>query len=350
MVKLSLLRALIVVGVMAGMALIDSASIRAAVPTAPANLTSLVNGQTVTLTWTAAANSPTNYVVQAGFASGQTAATFNVGTSTSITASAGAGTYYVRIVAMNAEGISPPSNEVVVVIGCASGVPQNFRVMQKGAEAFLFWMPPSTGGATGYGIQAGLGPNQTIAFFTTPNTSLNATAGSGTYFVRVLATTGCGNGPATPDVEVSFPNNSVRVPDPDPGTFLGMPDVASLVARFAAGDRPTRQNTCPTNRKYDPSPWQDRLVAFLRTYDTRFGYNSKPTRTPADNNGFPVIAAADEITFFAGSGPMEGSPNVYAFDVLISTCGDDDPAIGWRNIAPEPAKWTGAGRFSGDEQ
>jgi hypothetical protein len=349
MVQPSLLRALIAVAMLAGVALIDTASIRAAVPTAPANLVSSVNGQAVTLTWTAAGNAATNYIVQAGFAPGQTAAAFSVGNTTTVTASAGPGTYFVRVVAMNAEGASPPSNEVVIVIGCASGVPQNFRVMQKGAETFLFWMPPSTGVPTGYGIQAGVAPNNTIASFNTTNTTMNAVVGSGTYFLRVFATNGCGNGPATPDVMVSFPNNSVRVADPDPGTFLGMPDVEALVARFAAGDRPTRQNTCPTNRKYDPSPWQDRLIAFLRTYDTRFGYNSKPTRTSVDNNGFPVIAAADEITFFAGSGPMEGSSAVYAFDVLISTCGDDDPAIGWRNIAPEPAKWTGAGRFSGDE-
>jgi hypothetical protein len=269
---------------MAGMALIDSASIRAAVPTAPANLTSLVNGQTVTLTWTAAANSPTNYVVQAGFASGQTAATFNVGTSTSITASAGAGTYYVRIVAMNAEGISPPSNEVVVVIGCASGVPQNFRVMQKGAEAFLFWMPPSTGGATGYGIQAGLGPNQTIAFFTTPNTSLNATAGSGTYFVRVLATTGCGNGPATPDVEVSFPNNSVRVPDPDPGTFLACPmshrwsrDSRQAIVRPVRTHAPRTGNTIPARGRTGWLRSSGRMTPGLAT--TRNRHERRPTTT-----------------------------------------------------------------------
>ena len=63
-----------------------------------------------------------------------------------------------------------------------------------------------------------------------------------------------------------------------------------------------------------------------------------------------MIAAGDELTFFAGSGPMEGSSDVYAFDVLVSTCGSGDPTIGWRNIAPEPAKWTGAGRFTGDEK
>jgi hypothetical protein len=350
MLPLRLLRTLVAVGVTAGVALLDTASIRAAVPTAPTNLTYSVNGPTATLTWTAAANSPTSYILQAGFASGQMVVAFNVGTSTTITASAGPGTYYVRIVATNAEGASPPSNEIVVVIACTPSVPQNFRVMQKGTEAFLFWIAPSTGVPTGYVLEAGLGPTQTLASFATPVTSMNAIVGSGTYFVRLFATSNCSNGPATSDIAVSFPNNSVRVADPNPGTLLGMPDIRALVFRFATGDRPTRENTCPLNRKYVNSPWQDRLVAFLRTYDTRFGYNSKPTRTSADNNGFPVIAAADEITFFAGTGPMEGSSDVHAFDVLVSTCGDGDPTIGWRDIAPEPAKWTGAGRFTGDEK
>src|SRR5687767_7225160 len=235
MLQLPLLRTLVASGVMAGVALLDSASIGAAVPTSPTNLTYSVNGSTATLTWTAAANAPTSYILQAGFASGQTATAFNVGTSTAITASAGPGTYYVRIVAINAEGTSAPSNEVVVVIACTPSAPQNFRVMQRGTEAFLFWRAPNTGIPTGYVIEAGLGPNQTLASFATPVTSMNATVGSGTYFVRLFATSNCTNGPATSDIAVSFPNNSVRVADPDPGTLLGMPDVQALVLRFAAG-------------------------------------------------------------------------------------------------------------------
>jgi hypothetical protein len=132
-----------------------------------------------------------------------------------------------------------------------------------------------------------------------------------------------------------------------------MPDVRTLIQRFAAGDRPTLANSCPTGRKYEPNPWQDRLVAFLRTYDTRFGYNSKPTRGPGDNEGFPVIAAGDEISFFVGAGAAEGSSNVVTIDVLFNHCDvirGGSPEIDYRDISPEPSKWTGAGRFSGDEK
>ncbi len=102
-----------------------------------------------------------------------------------------------------------------------------------------------------------------------------------------------------------------------------------------------------TAARYENNPWQDRIVDRLRQYDTHFGYNAKPTRTPADNNGFPVIAAGDEISFFAGSGNGEGSANVYTFDILSDHCGTNPQQDVFRNIAPEPSIWTGAGRFPG---
>jgi hypothetical protein len=50
---------------------------------------------------------------------------------------------------------------------------------------------------------------------------------------------------------------------------------------------------------------------------------------------------------------MEGSSEVYAIDILFNHCDIErggQPSMTFRNIAPEPAKWTGAGRFAGDEQ
>jgi hypothetical protein len=92
---------------------------------------------------------------------------------------------------------------------------------------------------------------------------MNANVGGGSYSVRVFATSGCGNSPATPDITVAFPSNSVRVADPAPGTLLGMPDVQGLVNRYAAQNRPTIANTCPNGRKYEPNPWLNGLVDFL---------------------------------------------------------------------------------------
>lgn len=327
----------------------------AAVPTAPTNLSATVNGQIVTLTWTAAANSPTQYLLHAGFAPGQTALSVSLDAAqTSFTASAGPGTYYARIYAVNADGTSAASNEITVVITSTCGnpsMPLNLRAMQKGTEIYLFWVRPQLGSPNAYAIQAGVAPGQTIAQFAAPGTTMNTAVGSGTYFARVIATSTCGNGPATPDIAVTFPSSSLRVADPDPGTRLGMPDIDALLHRLANQFPPTLTNSCPNGRKYEPNPWLDFIVAQLRTYDTRFGYNAKPTRTSADNNGFPVIAAGDEITYFRGAGAAQGSPDVYAIDILFNHCDvgrGGDPELTFRDIAPEPAVWTGAGRFAGD--
>ena len=131
-----------------------------------------------------------------------------------------------------------------------------------------------------------------------------------------------------------------------------MPDIQfqvygiNLLVRLNAANRATEANTCPNGRKYEPNPWLNNMVDQLRTYSTRFGYNAKPTRTAVDNNGFPVIAAGDEIAFFHGSGNAQGSPQVYAIDILFGHCGGS-PELTYRDIAPEPAIWTGAGRLLG---
>ena len=324
---------------------------RAAVPTAPTNLTAAVSGLFVTLSWGAAANAPTTYILQAGFAPGETAIEVPLGNTTTFSASAGAGTYYVRVVARNADGTSAPSNEVTVVLtsGClAPSAPLNLRAIVLGTEAFIFWRQPLSGSTTSYTLQAGVAPGQTITAFSTTGTTLNANVAGGVYYVRVIASSPCGNSVASNEIQVAFPSNTVRVADPEPGTSLGMPDVAALVNRIHNENPGLLALQCPNGRKYENNPWQDRIVDRLRQYDTRFGYNGKPTRTAADNGGFPVIAAGDEITFFAGSGPAQGSPAVYAIDVLFGHCGTN-PQVTWRDFTgQEDAFWTGANRFTGD--
>jgi hypothetical protein len=317
-------------------------------------LTAAVSGLFVTLSWDASSNSPTQYVVEAGSAPGQTFFSAPLsGTTTTFSASAGPGTYYVRVVAVNQDGTSAPSNEVTVVLtsGCvAPSAPLNLRAIIRGSEAFVFWRQPLAGAAAGYTLQVGSAPGQTFAQYPTGGTTLNANVGSGTYFLRVVAQSPCGNSVASNELQISFPSNTVRVADPDPGTSLGMPDVGALINRIHLENPGMLAQQCPTGRKYENNPWQDRVVDRLRDFDTRFGYNAKPTRTAADNNGFPVIAAGDEITFFAGAGNAEGSANVYGFDILSDHCGVRPTQDVFRNIAPEPAIWTGAGRFAGDHR
>jgi hypothetical protein len=103
--------------------------------------------------------------------------------------------------------------------------------------------------------------------------------------------------------------------------------------------------SCPNpSSKYTLNPFVTTVVQRLRLIDERFGFNSKPTRGPADNGGAPVVVAGDEIAYHYGSDPPEGSPNVHVVDVLFSHCGT--PSLTWRNFTHgEFARWTGAGLF-----
>jgi hypothetical protein len=332
-------------------------SLRAAVPTAPTNFQAATSGLHVVLTWGAAGNGPTQYILRAGYAPGQTAIEVPLSAaSTTFSASADAGTYYARIVAVNAEGESLPSNEITVVLTntcTAPTPPRNLRAIVAGTEAYVFWTPPAAGTVTTYTLQAGTAPGTTLYQFPTVGTTLNANA-VGTFYIRAVASNACGPSVASNEVEVSLPGNTVRVADPEPGTALGMPDVAALVARIHNENPGLINQSCPRGLKYENNPWQDRIIDRLRQYDTRFGYNGKPTKTTADNGGFPVIAAGDEITFFAGAGTAQGSRAVYAIDMLFSHCAgptDNPPQLYWRDFTgQEDAFWTGAGRFTGDER
>jgi hypothetical protein len=87
-------------------------------PVAPANLRWTRNGSIVTLAWDAPATGilPSRYVIEAGSATGgHDLLVFpTVNNSTSFTASAAVGTYYVRVKGRNNCGDSVASNEVIV--------------------------------------------------------------------------------------------------------------------------------------------------------------------------------------------------------------------------------------------
>ncbi|MGE3191553.1 MAG: hypothetical protein AB7N90_17850, partial [Vicinamibacterales bacterium] len=198
----------------------------AAAPTAPANLAASVSGSTVTLSWTAAGNGPTGYILQAGTASGQTSTTVALaGSATGYVTTAPAGTYFVRLVATNADGTSPASNEITVVVGgtgcTAPAAPQNLSATFKGTALYLAWNAAS--GASSYVVQAGASPGTTLQEVPASGTTLNASVSSGVFHARVVARNACGTSAASNEVLLTFPGTSGRVPDPAPGTWLPLP-------------------------------------------------------------------------------------------------------------------------------
>ncbi|MDH4065146.1 MAG: fibronectin type III domain-containing protein [Acidobacteriota bacterium] len=85
-------------------------------PLAPTGLAAAISGSSVSLQWNDPGDS-TDFELEFGFAPGQRAGTLRVGPTTAITIpGVPAGTYYVRVKAINEIGPSPPSNEIRVVV------------------------------------------------------------------------------------------------------------------------------------------------------------------------------------------------------------------------------------------
>src|SRR6185503_464361 len=90
-------------------------------PGNPANLSAVVSGGRVTLTWSAPAggDAAASYVIEAGSATGRVdLANFDTGSSAASLIADGVapGIYFVRVRARNSAGTSGTSNEVVVTV------------------------------------------------------------------------------------------------------------------------------------------------------------------------------------------------------------------------------------------
>ena len=187
-------------------------------PGVPGTLLASPPGPTVTLNWSPPTGGcpATHFVVRAGFAPGQVVFNLPVGTNTSFSGTAPPGTYFVSVVAANAAGEGPSSNEVEVIITClAPGSPVGLNATVNGRTVTLGWGPPASGGAAaGYRLEAGLSSGAADFSFDLPTNTYSAVAPDGTYFVRARATNACG---------VSAPSNEAIVVVPNCGPTLGAP-------------------------------------------------------------------------------------------------------------------------------
>lgn len=339
-------------------------------PGAPSGLTYLVSGANVSLFWTHATGTFTHYVIEAGGAEGQTFFSFSTSTlanaslqteliSAFSTSGVPEGDYYVRVRAVNGTTAGPattPDVHIPVRGGCpVPGAPSNptaiTRIVGSSTWGWLQWNPGSGGVPTQYTVVASNAPGGTpIAVLATPNGFLNLQdIPPGTYHVRVIAQNACGQSPESAEFEVEASSNSApRTRDPEnAGDKVPVPDVRDLVLLFAQSNPGLLEASCPNPAsKYGRNPFLDGLVTFLRQLDHRWGYNSKPTRTAADNGGQPVEVAGDEIAYHYGGDTAEGSPNVALIDVISRHCGDD-VSLDYRVFTNgEFGKWTAAGQFT----
>lgn len=172
-----------------------------AAPGTPINLSSSSSGGTVTLTWgpPASGDPVTTYIIEAG--SGPSLANLaNVTTNSSGTgfsaSGVGGGTYYVRVRAQNAGGISAASNESILAVdstGCttAPDAPTGFAGAASGGTVHLMWSAPAGDcSPSSYVLQAGSSAGSSDL----ANANVGAVTSyvanglaAGTYYVRVRA-------------------------------------------------------------------------------------------------------------------------------------------------------------------
>ncbi|HMF96578.1 MAG TPA: S8 family serine peptidase [Vicinamibacterales bacterium] len=187
-------------------------------PAPPTSLVAVANGATVTLTWNRlpVGGAPAFYVIEAGSApGGRDLATLSTGTSEPSFAASGIapGTYFVRVRAGNAFGISAASNEAILVVGASGpgpctvppGAPGPLQFAVTVDTVSLAW-DAASGGPTSYLIEAGsVSGAANVASIDTGSTARSLTTSNvaaGTYFVRVRARNACGTGAASNEVTV----------------------------------------------------------------------------------------------------------------------------------------------------
>lgn len=181
-------------------------------------LTAQVNGNVVTLTWTAPVGaSPTAYLIEAGSRSGQRdlVRTFLPTLATQLVTPLPDGLYFVRVTAFYLPATFYPSNEVQVAVGCTGppGPPAPPIVTQGagGSPVHFSWSPPA-GPVSAYRLEVGSSAGSAnLAVLTLPSSTLSfsSPAPPGNYFVRLRAQNGCGMSSPSTDVVVSVGNACV---------------------------------------------------------------------------------------------------------------------------------------------
>jgi hypothetical protein len=191
-------------------------------PLAPVNLTAYQDGtNNSTVRWDDAPGSctATSYELHAGYGPGLSNAGVFQFAGRAYIGPAPPNTYYLRVRARNAFGVSGFSSEIVFVANPSSCIgPGAVRQLQATVSAgvvTLSWLPPIDPGTrpiAAYGVVAGFTPGGSTAAAVTLTgapTSFETPAPPGTYYVRVSALNGCGGsfawGPPSNEVTVVVP-------------------------------------------------------------------------------------------------------------------------------------------------
>lgn len=297
---------------------------------APA-LTVSANGATVTINWTGVPGATGyNLVV-----SGSLTADVNLPASvTNIVVNAPAGTYNLRVRATAGGQAGPFSNTATVTVGGAPPTPcqptaPTISTAVNGGVVTVSWA--AVPGATGYALQFSRFSGGTELVQQTAQTSYIQFVGMmGTFYVRVVAVTPCGNATST---EAAFTITSLvgdlpRTADPAPGTILPRPTYGqSVVTQLAAQYPGDLRNSCEETG--GNHMFMFRVVSALRQRDSRWGLNQK-----RGNQGL----SQDIVTYNPTAGPDNTAQQIYLWDMIGGHCGPS-PTWNWADVTQ--ATWDG---------
>jgi glucose/arabinose dehydrogenase len=181
-----------------------------AIPAAPHAFVSTVSGSTVRLEWQPAAGALVlSYVLEAGSAPGLSDLLVVETTTPGLLApGVPPGLYFVRVRASNAAGLSPPSTELAIRVGCGGPplVPSGLSgSVGGGGVVSLSWLALAE--PASYIVEAGSAPGLTdlASIPVGAATNVSGSVAAGTYHVRVRGVTACGLTPASNEIVVTVP-------------------------------------------------------------------------------------------------------------------------------------------------
>lgn len=181
-------------------------------PASPVGLLAAVHGDGVRLRWGAATGpSASGYQLFAGSAPGESdLGTLPVGGPGLDLTAVPRGVYYLRVVAVNAAGMSSPSAEITVAVG--ANLPEAPAGLMASADdtgrVRVFWQAPSgaASSTTRYLLLARMpGDGRLIRVPVASTTFFAEGVPSGTYRLRVVAVTAAGPGPASREILLVVP-------------------------------------------------------------------------------------------------------------------------------------------------
>ena len=307
-----------------------------AVPSAPVGLTATVQGTMVALAWAPGPGAvPLAYRLEVGSATGASDLVVSTVVAAGLVANnVPDGRYFVRVRAGNTAGVSGPSNEIVVRVGCTGppSAPSGLVTNVNGTAVAVAW--PAVSGATGYVLEAGSGPGAAdLAVVPLGTPGLMATAPNGTYFIRVRALNTCGSSSPSPDVQLEVggdggPGLPPPMPPPPSGSnpifgsvdpvILGTCSAATHDAWSIDGGDGFRYRT-----------WHPQVDPSGCVYAHEHGDN------PALIQNAEIAAVPVKFGYIGRRHPMPGEPN-----------GHDEPHEGFKVFIANPGDRNDEGRVN----